>query len=104
MRTEVITKRDDLLIRRQILEPGQAGPWHTDPCHRFSVVVSGTACASSSARPASRSRCRCTRGWRTGTLPSPVSTVPSTSGTLASEEVVSFYLDPPGIEAQPEAP
>ena len=41
MRMEVITKRDDLVIRRLVLEPGEATPWHTDSCHRFSVVVRG---------------------------------------------------------------
>ena len=41
MQKEIITKRDDLLIRRLILDPGEAMPWHTDSCHRFSVVVRG---------------------------------------------------------------
>lgn len=41
MQMEVITQRDDLLIRRLILEPGEALPWHTDSCHRFSVIVRG---------------------------------------------------------------
>lgn len=41
MQMEVITRRDDLVIRRLILEPGEALPWHTDACHRFTVVVRG---------------------------------------------------------------
>ena len=41
MQVEVITERDDLVIRRLALEPGEATPWHTDACHRFSVVVRG---------------------------------------------------------------
>ncbi len=41
MKVEVITKRDDLLIRRMILEPGESMPWHTDLCHRFTVVIRG---------------------------------------------------------------
>lgn len=43
MHIETITEREDLVIRRQVLEPGQAGPWHTDDCRRFSVVISGEA-------------------------------------------------------------
>jgi hypothetical protein len=39
MRTEIITKRDDLTIRRLPLEPGEAMPWCTDSCNRFTVVV-----------------------------------------------------------------
>ena len=41
MQVEVITKREDLVIRRLVQEPGEATPWHTDSCHRFSVVVRG---------------------------------------------------------------
>jgi hypothetical protein len=43
MKSETITRRTDLIIRRHILEPGETLPWHTDPCHRFTVVVSGEA-------------------------------------------------------------
>jgi mannose-6-phosphate isomerase-like protein (cupin superfamily) len=38
---EVITDRPDLLIRRMVLQPGEATPWHVDRCHRFTVVVQG---------------------------------------------------------------
>ena len=41
MQTEVITRRDDLLIRRARLAPGEATPWHVDLTHRFTVVVTG---------------------------------------------------------------
>lgn len=41
MGSETITLRDDILIRRHILEPGEALPWHTDLCHPFTVVVTG---------------------------------------------------------------
>ena len=43
MHIETITERDDLIIRRQVLQPGEAGPWHTDPHRRFSVVITGEA-------------------------------------------------------------
>ncbi len=41
MKVELITKRDELLIRRLVLEPGEGTPWHTDSCYRFSAVVRG---------------------------------------------------------------
>jgi len=41
MQAEVITRRDDLRMRRLVLGPGEAMPWHTDACHRFSVIVCG---------------------------------------------------------------
>ncbi|MCZ6868003.1 MAG: hypothetical protein O7G84_00705, partial [Gammaproteobacteria bacterium] len=37
MNEEVIDRRDDLVIRRGILEPGETTAWHTDPCHRFAT-------------------------------------------------------------------
>jgi hypothetical protein len=43
MKSETITERADLIIRRHILEPGEALHWHTDRCHRFTVVVQGEA-------------------------------------------------------------
>ena len=39
MKSETITQREDLIIRRHILKPGEALPWHTDFCHRFSEVI-----------------------------------------------------------------
>ncbi len=41
MKVELITRRDELLIRRLVLEPGEGTPWHTDSCYRFSAVVRG---------------------------------------------------------------
>ena len=41
MQTQIITKRDDIVVRRLVLEPGEVMPWHRDTCHRFSVVVRG---------------------------------------------------------------
>lgn len=29
------------MIRRMVLEPGEAMPWHIDKCRRFTVVVRG---------------------------------------------------------------
>jgi hypothetical protein len=41
MQKEIITDREDLMIWRLELDPGDATSWHTDPCHRFTVVVRG---------------------------------------------------------------
>lgn len=41
MKTHNISQSEKLLIRRHILEPGEALPWHTDLCRRFLVVISG---------------------------------------------------------------
>jgi quercetin dioxygenase-like cupin family protein len=39
--SEVLFRRDTILVRRQRLEPGEALPWHRDPFHRITVVLSG---------------------------------------------------------------
>jgi hypothetical protein len=41
MKSKTITEQDDLIIRRHILEPHEALPWHTGLCKRFAVVVTG---------------------------------------------------------------
>ena len=38
---EQITRRPELLIRRLVLQPGEATHWHSDACRRFTVVVRG---------------------------------------------------------------
>jgi quercetin dioxygenase-like cupin family protein len=40
---ETLHHRGTILVRRLILAPGEATDWHTDPCHRVSVVLSGDA-------------------------------------------------------------
>ena len=102
MRTEIISRRDDLLIRRLILEPGEAMPWHTDPCHRFSVVVRGDELGiefrdtgemvTFPVRPGvaewDEPQARVHRGVNVG--------------TTTYEEVVTFYLERAGTDPQPE--
>ena len=41
MKSETITWRTDLIIRRQILGPDETLPWHMDRCYRFPVVAGG---------------------------------------------------------------
>lgn len=40
-KVEVLHHRGNYLVRRQRLEPGEATPWHRDPFHRVTVVLSG---------------------------------------------------------------
>ena len=103
MKSETITERADLIIRRHILEPGEALPWHTDRCHRFTVVVRGEMIKieyrdsgevqSIPVHPGladwNEPQTRVHRGVNTGTVP--------------YEEVIMFFIDEPGAEPQPEA-
>ena len=45
MKQEIITETDEQLMRRMILEPGEAMFWHTDTCRSFTVVVRGSKIA-----------------------------------------------------------
>lgn len=42
---ETLIKRGTTRVRRLVLEPGEATPWHVDPYHRVTVIVRGTALA-----------------------------------------------------------
>jgi quercetin dioxygenase-like cupin family protein len=102
MRMEIITKREDLVIRRLVLEPGEAMPWHTDSCHRFSVIVRGgrlhiefrgadedvTIAVHPGMVDWDEPDARVHRGVNAGRTP--------------YEEVVTFFLPTPGIDPQPE--
>lgn len=88
MQMEVITKRDDLLIRRHILEPGEALPWHIDLCHRFTVVVRGERLHIEFRDTGEIAVVPVHRGVNVGAVP--------------YEEVIMFFLDSPGLDPQPE--
>jgi hypothetical protein len=45
MADEILLQRGTTLIRRLRLEAGEAMPWHRDPFHRVSVILSGNALA-----------------------------------------------------------
>lgn len=102
MHSEILTRRDDLVIRRLVLEPGDAMPWHTDPCRRFTVVVRGDRLAieykgteEHVAIPVHPGMV----GWD-----EPESRVHRgvNAGSGAYEEVVIFFLEHPGADHQPE--
>jgi hypothetical protein len=38
---QVLHHRGSIVVRRQRLAPGEATPWHRDPFHRVTVVLSG---------------------------------------------------------------
>jgi hypothetical protein len=98
---EVITDRPDLLIRRMILEPGEATPWHVDRCHRFTVVVQGDritieyrdspATVDVAVKPGQA-------GWDE---PEDAVHRAVNSGATPFEEVVTFYRTAPGEDPQP---
>jgi len=101
MRVEVITDREDLLIRRQVLEPGAATPWHTDACHRFTVVVSGDGLTIEYRDGAASVTVAVAPGLAGWEAPEPRVHRAVNTGTATFEEVVTYHLDHPGQDPQP---
>lgn len=104
MQREIITKRDDLLIRRLVLEPGEAMPWHRDLCHRFSVVVRGDEISIEMRETCERRTIAVHAGLAEWDEPQPRVHRGVNTGRSTYEEVVVFVLSPLGIDPQPEEP
>jgi quercetin dioxygenase-like cupin family protein len=104
MRTETITERDDLAIRRLVLEPGEAMPWHTDSCHRFSVVVRGDRLTIEYRDSGELLEVQVHPGMADWEEPDGRVHRGVNTGSSPYEEVVTFFLDSPGRDPQPEHP
>lgn len=104
MRTELITQRDDLVIRRLVLEPGEAMPWHTDPCHRFSVVVRGEQLRIEFRDTGEQVTVAVHPGMAGWDEPDPRVHRAVNVGATPYEEVVTSFLGTAGIDPQPEHP
>jgi hypothetical protein len=102
MKSETITRRADLMIRRHILEPGEALPWHTDRCQRFSVVVSGEALSIEYQDSGEVETFPVHPGMADWDAPQPRVHRGINTGRVPYEEVIIFFLDEPGMEPQPE--
>ena len=103
MKSETITRRDDLIIRRHVLEPGEALPWHTDLCRRFTVVVSGEALSIEYRDLVEVETFEVHPGLVGWDEPQPKVHRGVNAGTVPYEEVIVFFTPTPGMEPQPEA-
>ena len=102
MKSETITQRADLIIRRHILEPGDALPWHVDRCHRFTVVVTGDALRIEYRDSDNVENFAVHPGMADWDAPQPKVHRGVNSGTVPFEEVIIFFTEEPGMEPQPE--
>ena len=103
MKSETITQRADLIIRRHILQPGEALPWHTDRCHRFTVVVTGESLRIEYRDTGEAESFPVHPGMTGWDEPQPRVHRGVNAGTVPYEEVILFFLDEPEMEPQPEA-
>ena len=101
MTDEVLIRRGTTLVRRLRLTPGEAMPWHRDPFHRVSVILSGDALAIEyrDGEP----------GHRLTLQPDQVDRDEPTArvhrgvnvGSQPYEEITIFFLDRPDAVPQP---
>jgi len=104
MQTEVITRRDDLLIRRAVLAPGEATPWHIDLTHRFTVVVRGDRLAIEFRDRGDRLEFDVHPGLADWDLPEFRPHRAVNVGAETFEEVVMFFLNAGEPDPQPPPP
>jgi hypothetical protein len=103
MKSETITQRAELIIRRHILQPGEALPWHTDLCHRFTVVVRGEALSIEYQDSDEVENFAVYPGMADWDEPQPKVHRGINTGSVPYEEVIIFFIDHPEMEPQPEA-
>jgi len=104
MKQELILTRPDLIVRRAILEPGEVMPWHVDRCHRVSVVVRGEEITIEFRDTGERVAVAVHPGMAGMDEPDARSHRAVNTGSSTYEEVVTFFVEPPGIDPQPLAP
>jgi hypothetical protein len=102
MKTELLSKRSNTLIRRLILEPGEVMPWHTDVCHRYSVVIRGEALGIEFRDSGELKSFPVQPGLAEWDEPEPRVHRGVNVGSVPYEEVVIFFLDDPDMNPQPE--
>ena len=101
MPEEELIRRDTVLVRRLRLEPGEAMPWHTDPCHRVTVVLAGERLAIEARDGSELARFEVTPGQVDWDEPSECIHRGVNVGSLPYEEVTVFFLARPDAVPQP---
>ncbi len=99
---QVLHHRGNYLVRRQKLLPGEATPWHRDPYHRVTVVLSGDLLQIEYRDGGQSLRCTAAPGEVDWSEPSDRVHRAVNIGKEIFEEVVTFFLDRPDANPQPE--
>ena len=99
---QVLHHHGNYLVRRQRLEPGQATPWHHDPFHRVTVVLGGDVLNIEFRDGGETIPWKVSVGEVHWIEPSDRVHRAVNVGKEAFEEVVTFFLDRPDAEPQPE--
>ena len=100
---ETISRRGTTLVKRLVLEPGEATAWHYDPFHRVTVAVRGGALAIEYRDEAEPQRVSVAAGQVDWDAPTDREHRAVNVGATIYEEVAIFFLDRPDSVAQPIA-
>jgi len=100
---ETIGRRGATLVKRLVLEPGEATAWHRDPFHRVTVIVRGDALAIEYSDGAPIHRVSVSPGQVDWDAPTVRKHRAVNVGLTAYEEVAIFLLDDPDSVPQPTA-
>jgi len=99
---QVLHHRGNYLVRRQRLAPGEATPWHRDPFHRLTVVLSGDQLNIEFSDGGETQPWKITVGEVDWVEPTDRLHRAVNVGNEVFEEVVTFFLDRPDAVPQPE--
>jgi quercetin dioxygenase-like cupin family protein len=101
MAEEELFRRGTTLVRRLRLAPGEAMPWHRDPFHRVTVVLSGDALAIEYRHGGESHRFEVTPGEADWDEPTDRVHRGVNVGEEPYEEITVFFLDRPDAVPQP---
>ena len=101
MLKEVLHRHGNVLVRRLVLEPGEAMPWHVDPYHRITVMVAGDSFAIEFEDTGELDRVPVQPGQVDHDAPTDRRHRGVNVGIRRYEEVVVFFLDQPDADPQP---
>jgi quercetin dioxygenase-like cupin family protein len=102
MVNETLIQRGTTLVRRMKLAPGETMPWHRDPFHRVTVVLSGDALAIELFDGGEAQQIAVQPGQVDWDEPTTQVHRGVNVGQQTYEEVTIFFLDTPDAVPQPE--
>ena len=103
MGEQTLIQRGATLVRRLVLEPGEATAWHVDPYQRVSVVVRGKALAIEYRDGVGTQRVEVAAGQADWDAPTDRVHRAVNVGGETYEEVTVFFLDRADAIPQPVA-
>jgi quercetin dioxygenase-like cupin family protein len=98
---QALHHRGNILVQRQRLGPGEATPWHRDPFHRVTVVLSGDLLSIEFRDGGETLTWQVTVGEVDWVEPTDRIHRAVNVGKALFEEVVTFFLDRPDADPQP---